>query len=134
MPVKAKIRFDYKAEAGQKRKLFWRRVDLREIAKENRARQVDLLRNLPFQGLMVTDLKVDYEPYLIPASESNPEAAYAPVELVVEADSIIDLMPLTLKEEFRKIKVFEPAELWLSNADVERFMFMINQEYWTEIQ
>lgn len=134
MPVKAKIRFDYKAEAGQKRKLFWRRIDLREIAKENRARQVDLLRNLPFQGLLVTDLKVDYDPYLVPASENNPEAAYAPVELVVEADSIIDLMPLTLKEEFRKIKVFEPVELWLSNADVERFIFKINQEYWTEIQ
>ncbi|MCL6590567.1 MAG: hypothetical protein K6U80_11480 [Firmicutes bacterium] len=134
MPVKAKIRFDYKAEAGQKRRLFWRRIDLREIARENRDRQVDLLKNLPFQGLSVTDLKVDYDPYLVPASENSPEAAYAPVELVVEADSIIDLMPLTLKEEFRKIKVFEPEEIWLSNAEVERFIFKMNQEYWAEIQ
>lgn len=134
MPVKAKLRFDYKAEAGQKRRLFWRRIDLREIAKENRAKQVDLLKNLPFQGLCVTELMEDYEPYLVPASDNNPEAAYAPVELVVEADSIIDLMPLTLKEEFRKIKVFEPAELWLSNAEVERFIFQMNQEYWAEVQ
>ena len=89
---------------------------------------------MPFQGLSVTDLKVDYDHYLGPASENSPEAAYAPVELVVEADSIIDLMPLTLKEEFRKIKVFEPEEIWLSNAEVERFIFKMNQEYWAEIQ
>lgn len=127
--MKAKIRFDYKAEPGTGRKFFWQHQDLRQMAKDIRAQKVSLLRNLPFQGLNVETLNVEQEVYVLPEEG----VAYAPVEMVVEADSLADLMPLTLREEFRKIKVLEPAALSLTNLDVERFLFRMNEEFRSEI-
>lgn len=132
MPVKAKIRFDYRAEPGSK-SFFRKQKDIRENARRIRANQVALLRNLPFQGLSVESLDLDHDVYLIAEGDNNQEIAYAPVEMVVEADSISDLMPLTLREEFRKIKVLEPAELHLSHNDVERFLFKVSEEYRQEL-
>ncbi len=132
MPVKARIRFDFKAEP-KGRRFFWQRCDLQETAKSLRAKKVSLLKSLPFQGVNVTDLDTHQEIYLIPNDANDQEVAYAPVELTVEAESLEDLMQLTLREEFRKIKVMEPAELRLSTADVERLLFRVTEEYREEI-
>ena len=129
--MKAKIRFDYKAEPATSRRFFWQRQDIREQAKEIRAKNVSLLQNLPFQGLMVESLDLEQQVYVI---EEDQEVAYAPVEMIVEADSIADLMPLTLREEFRKIKVLEPQALSLSNTDVERFLFRVSEEFRSEVE
>lgn len=132
-PVKVKIRFDFKADEDS-RKFFWQHRDLRQAAKELRAKQVALLRNLPFQGLNVETFNVDHEAYLVPETGPFRETAYAPVELIVQADSLEDLMQLTLREEFRTIKVLEPTEMLLSNGDVERLLFKVNEEYREELQ
>ncbi len=132
MSVKAKIRLDFKAEDGG-RKFFWKRRNLQEAAKILRSRQVSLLRNLPFQGLNVEELNEDGEVYSIPDIVNHGEVAYAPLELTVDADSIEDLMQFTLREEFRKIKILEPDELFLSNGEVERLLFRVNEEYRDEI-
>lgn len=131
--MKAKIRFDYKAEPASSRKFFWQRKDIRQQAQEIRAKNVSLLQNLPFQGLMVEKLDLEHEVYVV-ADDQDQEVAYAPVEMVVEADSIADLMPLTLREEFRKIKVLEPGALSLSSTDVERFLFRVSEEFRSEIE
>lgn len=133
MPVKAKIRYDFKAETGTRR-FFWKRNDLLEVAKKVRNQKVSLLRNLPLQGINVELLDVDHEVYLIPGDGQKQTTAYAPVEMVVEADSLEDLMPLTLREEFRKIKILEPNQLLVSNNEVERFIFRVNEEYRSEIE
>lgn len=132
MTVKAKIRFDFKANAGSRR-FFWQRRDLRETAKTIRHQRLALLRNIPFQGLNVAELNEDFEIYLMPDDNNGREAAYAPAELVVEADSIEDLMPLTLKEEFRKIKLLEPEKLMISNNEMEKFLYKMNTEYRNEV-
>jgi hypothetical protein len=132
-PVKAKIRFDYKAEM-ESRQFFWQRRDLRQIAKEIRTRQAALLKNMPFQGLSVEALNLEYDAYLVPGAGNMKETAYAPVELVVQADSIEDLMQLTLKEEFRTIRVIEPEEMLLSNGEVERLLFKVYEEYREELE
>lgn len=132
MSVKAKIRLDFKAEDGG-RKFFWKRRNLQEVAKTLRSKQVSLLRNLPFQGINVEELNEDREVYLIPDAENHREIAYAPLELTVNADSIEDLMEFTLKEEFRKIKILAPTEISLSNGEVERLLFKVNEEYREEI-
>lgn len=131
MPVKAKIRFDFKADTG-KRRFFWQRRDLRKAAREIRDRKVSLLKNLPFQGLNVEEFDLEHEIYLVHDNDSR-EVAYAPVELLVEADTIEDLMQLTLREEFRKIRVLEPDKLFLSNNEMERFLFKVNEEFRNEI-
>ncbi len=132
MTVKARIRLDFKAEAGG-RKFFWQRHNLQEIAKTVRSRQVSLLSNLPFQGLNVEALNEEREVYILSGGENRKEVAYAPLELVVEADSIEDLMQFTLREEFRKIKILEPDHISLSNGDLERLIFKVNEEYRDEI-
>lgn len=133
MPLKARIRFDYQVCAAERKKFFWQHLDLAKIAKEKRAKQVSLLKNLPFQGLNIADLTSDQEVYLVPEGENHPETACAPVEFLVEADSIEDLMQLTLREEFRKIKVIEPPEIFLTNSQVEKFLFKVNEEYHMEV-
>lgn len=132
MPVKAKIRLDFKAENGSKR-FFWQKPNLQETAENLRSQKVALLRNLPFQGIQIEELNVDHEVYLVPGDDNIREAAYAPVEMVVEADSLEDLAQLTLKEEFRKIKVLEPDKLQLSTNEMERFLFKVNEEYRSEL-
>lgn len=132
MPVKAKIRLDFKAE-NKSTQFFWQKRNLRETAKNLRAREVSLLRNLPFQGIQIEELNTEQEVYLVPGSANLREAAYAPVEMVVAADSLEDLTQLTLKEEFRKIKVLEPEKLQLSPNEMERFLFKVNEEYRSEI-
>lgn len=131
--MKAKIRFDFKAEPASSRRFFWQQTDIRQQAKEIRAKNVSLLQNLPFQGLMVEKLDQELEVYVIP-DDQDQEIAYAPVEMVVEADSISDLMPLTLREEFRKIKVLEPGACTLSSTDVERFLFRVSEEFRSEVE
>lgn len=133
MPVKAKIRLDYKANGGP-RKFLWQRQDLRETAKEIRVKNVALLRNLPFQGLNVADFDLEHEVFVVPGDGNVKETAYAPVELTVEADSLEELMQFTLKEEFRKIKILEPEKMQLSNGELERFLFKMNVEYRSEIE
>jgi hypothetical protein len=131
MPVKAKIRFDFKADVG-KRKFFWQRRDLGQAARAVRAQKVSLLKSLPFQGLSVAAFDLEHEVYLAPDEEAG-MVAYAPAEIVVEADSIADLMPLALRSEFRKIKLLEPEQLLLSPNEMERFLFTVNTEYRNEI-
>lgn len=133
MAFKAKIRLDFKAENDSAR-FFWQRRDLRQAAQSIREQKVSLLRNLPFQGIQVAELDPDHEVYLVPGEGSSGEAAYAPVEMVVEADSLEDLMQLTLREEFRKIKVLEPEKLFFSPTEMERFLFKVNEEYRSEIE
>jgi hypothetical protein len=131
MPVKAKIRFDFKAETG-KRRFFWQRRDLNQAAREIRAQKVSLLKSLPFQGLSMAEFDLGHEVYLVQNDEAK-AIAYAPVEMLVEADSIEDLMQLTLRTEFRKIKVLEPEKLLLSTNEMERFLFKVNEEFRSEI-
>lgn len=132
MSVKARIRLDFKAEAGG-RKFFWQRHNLQEAAKAVRSRQVSLLSNLPFQGVNVEDVKVDREVYVLSDVENRKETAYAPLELVVDADSIEDLIQFTLREEFRKIKIMEPDKISLTNGEMEKLIFKVNEEYRDEI-
>jgi hypothetical protein len=130
MPVKAKIRFDFKADTG-KRRFFWQRRDLNKAARELREVKVSLLKSLPFQGLNMTEFDMEHDVYLVQNDEAK-TVAFAPVEMLVEADSFQDLTQLTLRTEFRKIKVLEPDNLLLSTNEMERFLFKVNEEFRSE--
>ena len=87
------------------------------------------MKNLPWQGVTLEDLNADYEVYTVNQPEQGEKVAYAPVELTVTADSLEDLMAFVLRDEFRKIKILEPAELNLAATDVEKTIFKMGQEY-----
>lgn len=125
--VKAKVRFDYRGRAKPYRFLVGsQRAD--EVAVEIRDREVSLLRNVPLQGLRVLEVDTAADVYVVNDPVSGEDVAYAPVIIVVEADSIEDLVRFILREEFRKIEILEPAEMLVSHLDAERFLYRMGEE------
>ena len=128
VPIKARIRLDFRGEESR-RTLFMGKVPPETAAEEMRQRQIATLKNLPWQGVTLEDLNADYEIYTVNRPEQGEKVAYAPVELTVAADSLEDLLTFVLRDEFRKIKILEPAELKVSAVDVEKTIFKMGQEY-----
>jgi prolyl oligopeptidase PreP (S9A serine peptidase family) len=131
-PIRAQIRFDFHHEGRQRGFLFRKRSE--DYALEERERQVALLKNVPYQGITVEEIDSNRDIYTLSTAEKDSEVAFAPVEMMVRADSIEDLIAFTFREELRKIKIIEPAEMVLSNYDMERAIFKIAEEYRDELQ
>ncbi len=125
--LRLRVRFDYRGEAKQG-KLFSRMRMGEEIAEEVREQRAILLRNIPIQGVYVEDINANGEVYVVSDEASGREIAYAPVEFTLEADTIEDVIPLLLRDEFRKVEVMSPAEVLLDKHEVERIIYKINEE------
>jgi hypothetical protein len=82
----------------------------------------------------VEEIDSNRDVYTLTSSEKDGDVAFAPIEMVVRADSIEDLIAFTFREELRKIKIIEPTEMLLSNYDMERALFKISEEYRDELQ
>ena len=126
-PIRAQIRFDFHYD-GKSRGFFFRKRP-ETYAAEERERQVALFKNLPYQGITLEAIDDGGDVYTLMSPESDAETAYAPVELIVKADSIEDLIAFSLREELRKIKIIEPTEMILTNYDMERALFRMSEEY-----
>jgi hypothetical protein len=126
-PIRAQVRFDFSHE-GRSRGVFFRRRP-EECASEERERQVAILKNVPYQGIVLENIDAGREIYTLVSPNGNGETAYAPVEMTVLADSIEDLIAFTLREEMRRIKIIEPEEMVFSSYDVERALFRMTEEY-----
>ncbi|HEY8343974.1 MAG TPA: hypothetical protein VIL66_02155 [Bacillota bacterium] len=135
-PIRAKIRFDFRGETGRQSflgALAFGKTKPEEVAESIRQRRVAMLKNLPWQGVALEEIQADQEIYTIPEAEQGERLAYAPVELTVRADSLEDLLPFVLREEFRKIKIIEPEEMVFSNFDMERAIYKMGQEFRSEL-
>ncbi|HCM19088.1 MAG TPA: hypothetical protein DHW84_12725, partial [Firmicutes bacterium] len=89
-PVRARLRFDYRGEPKNRRFIFGSE-DPAQAAERVRERQVEILRNMPFQGLELENIEDGNEIYRLASDVPNEGlVAYAPVELTVIADSIED--------------------------------------------
>ena len=64
------------------------------MAEEVREQRATLLRNIPIQGVRIEDINTNGEVYVLTDETSGDEVAYAPVEFVLEADTIEDVIPL----------------------------------------
>ncbi len=125
--MRVKARFDYRGE-GKQGHVFWRGKEGEQVAEEIREQRAILLRNLPMQGVRIEEINTESEIYTVRDEQTNREVAYAPIEFVVDTDSIEDLIPFLLREEFRKIEVVAPTEIVLDKHDIERIIHRINEE------
>jgi hypothetical protein len=125
--LRFRVRFDYRGE-GKQGKLFSRMREGEEIAEEVREQRAILLRNIPIQGVRVEDINTNGEVYMVSDEASGREIAYAPVEFTLEADTIEDVIPFLLRDEFRKVEVISPIEVLLDKHQVERIIYKINEE------
>ncbi|MDO9535934.1 MAG: hypothetical protein Q7J85_11535 [Bacillota bacterium] len=123
--LKFKVRFDYKGKPRPARFFFGgKKTEI--VAQDFRDQQVALWRNVPLQGLLVENMDLG-EIYSVYDEEIDEELAFAPLELVVSADSLEDLLRFIVRDEFRRIEILEPASILLTNREVERLLFKINE-------
>lgn len=123
--IKFKVRFDYKGKPRPARFFFGgKRTEI--VAQEFREQQVALWRNVPLQGIKVENMDLG-EIYSVYDEELEDEVAFAPLELIVWADSLEDLLRFVLREEFRRIEIMEPPNLILTNKEIERLLFKMNE-------
>ncbi len=125
--VRARLRFDFKGLSRPARIFFGFRKP-QEVAAENREKQIVALRNVPIQGIAIEKLDGEGEIYTITDPTTGEDVAFAPVELLVQADSIEDLIRFALREEFRKIDILEPKEMFLSHYDAEKMLYQVGEE------
>ncbi len=123
--LKVRIRLDFKSEI--KNKLFGNK-NLIKAAEDAREQNVALLRNVPFQGVKVEDIDVGLEIYVVYDELIGEDVAYAPVFLTLEADTFEDVVRFIMRDEFRKIEILEPQEIYLTKQDAERLLFKMNTE------
>lgn len=123
--LKFKIRFDYKGKPRPPR-LFFGGKKTEDVALEIRDQQVSLWRNIPLQGLFVEDIELG-EIYNVYDEELDEDVAFAPLEMLVCADCLEDMLRFILREEFRRIEILEPRSIHLSNKETEKLLFKINE-------
>ena len=123
--LKFKVRFDYKGKPRPARFFFGgKKTEI--VAQDFRDQQVALWRNVPLQGLLVENMDMG-EIYSVYDEEIDEEIAFAPLELIVSADSLEELLRFIVRDEFRRIEILEPASILLTNREVERLLFKVNE-------
>ncbi|NLC12316.1 MAG: hypothetical protein GX767_08720 [Firmicutes bacterium] len=123
--MKVKIRFDYKGKHKPAR-FFWGGKNPHDVAQEAREQQVIMWRNIPIQGINVEKIDLG-EIYQVYNEDIEDNISYAPLELVIKADSLEDILSFVVREEFRRIDILEPDSIMLNNKEIERFLFKINK-------
>lgn len=122
-----KVRFDFKGEYRPGRFLFGGK-SVEQVAQETREEQIALLKNIPVQGVSFIDYDISSEPYVIYDEALGEKVAYAPCEITLHADSVEDIVRFVMREEFRKLEILEPSQMFLTNNDLERILFRMNEE------
>jgi hypothetical protein len=125
--LRLKVRFDYRGE-GKSGRVFWRNKEGEQVAEEIREQKAILLRNIPIQGVQILEINTNGEIYTVRDDGSGRDVAFAPIEFIVEADTIEDVLSFLLREEFRKIEVLHPAEFTLDRHEIERIIYKMNEE------
>jgi len=122
-----RVRFDFRGEYKPGRFLFGGKP-IEQVAEENREEQITLLKNIPLQGVAFKDYDISPEPYVVFDENLGERVAYAPAVITVHADSIEDMVRFIMREEFRKLEVIEPSQMYITNKDLERVLFKMNEE------
>lgn len=130
--IKFKVRFDYRGRSKPP-KLFFGGKNSENSAEDLRDQQMALWRNIPIQGVKVENIDLG-EIYSVYDEELEDEVAYAPMELLVSAHNLEDLVRFIVREEFRRIEFLEPETLELNKQLLEKLFFKMNEEMRNQIQ
>jgi hypothetical protein len=124
--IRARIRFDYRGRAKPSR-FFFGGKSSEDAAVELRQQQAALWRNVPVQGIMVEDVELG-DIYSVHDEELESDVAYAPLELEVWADALCYLVRFAVRDEFRRLKIMEPANVAMSVQDMEEVFFEVHEQ------
>lgn len=130
--IRFKVRFDFRGEYRPGKFLFGGK-SIEESAQESREEQVALLKNIPVQGVFFEDYDISSEPYVIHDESLGEKVAYAPAEIILNADSVEDMIRFIMREEFRKLEILEPSQIFMTNRDLEKILFKMNEEFKSQL-
>lgn len=125
--VRAEIRLDFKGISKPGR-LFFGGKNTEKVAEEVREQQVAILRNVPIQGIQIEDIDMSIEVYTVYDDINRNEVAYAPVKLLVVADTLQEVLRFIARDDFQKIEILEPDNIALSKYEIERLLFRVSEE------
>lgn len=125
--ILAKIRLDFKG-INKPGKLFFGGRNTEKVAEEAREQSVAMFRNIPMQGVTIEDIDMSIDVYTVYDDINNTDVAYAPVLLVISADTLQDVLRFVVRDEFRKIEILEPPGIQLTKQDIERLFFRMSEE------
>lgn len=123
--LRLRVRLDYRGEARGRFLLGGR--NSQQAAEETREHKVNLLRNLPMQGIEIEQVDMQQDTYTLYDEARGAEVAYAPVILTLRADGLEDVLRFLFWEEFRKVEILEPEELVFGKQQLERLLFKIGE-------
>ncbi len=126
-PIRVKVRLDFRGIGKAGRFLFGGKPS-DKAAEDIREQQVGIFRNVPIQGIQVEDIDVSSEVYMVQDEINNAEVAYAPVLLLIRAETLEDVVRFIARDDFRKIEIIDPPNLSLTRYDVERLLFRVAEE------
>jgi hypothetical protein len=125
--IRFRVRFDYRGEYKPGKFLFGGK-SIEQSAQDAREEQVTLLKNIPIQGVAFEDYDISQEPYIVFDDILGEKVAYAPAFLTINADSIEDMIKFVMRTEFRTLEVIEPTQMIVTNKDIEKVLFKMNEE------
>ncbi|MGB4504176.1 MAG: hypothetical protein WBI44_04705, partial [Syntrophaceticus sp.] len=120
-----RVRFEFKVVAGPFR-LFAKREDLKEKAAENRRKKVKILQQVPVKGINILEIDPHHTVYL--NEEEGRKVAYAPVEVIFEADSLEDAIPFLISKDFSNVELMYPDHVALSPQEFEQLIEKMNNK------
>ncbi|ACV62926.1 hypothetical protein Dtox_2097 [Desulfofarcimen acetoxidans DSM 771] len=125
--IMAKIRLDFRG-AGKPIKFSFNKKSIVRLAEENREQQAAIFRNIPMQGVNIEDINMGIDTYAVYDDILNTEVAYAPLELLVAADSLKDIFRFITRDDFRKIEIIDPPRLMFTSYEVENLLYKFHEE------
>ena len=126
-PLRVKVRMDFKGVGKPGRFLFGGKPS-DKAAEDLREQQVAVFRNVPIQGIQVEDIDMSTEVYMVHDEVTDSEVAYAPVILLLRAETLEDVVRFIARDDFRKIEIIDPPNMSLTRYDVERLLFRVAEE------
>ncbi|MGI5911490.1 MAG: hypothetical protein ACOX6E_02745 [Syntrophomonadaceae bacterium] len=125
--IRLKVRFDYMGRAKQGKRLFGNKGS-EQLAEEIRQHKVSQIRNIPLQGIHIEDIDMSQEIYSVIDEITGREVCYAPVIVILSANSFEDVVRFAMKEEFRIVEILEPEQITFSKLELERILLRVNEQ------
>jgi uncharacterized membrane protein len=120
-----RMRLEFKATARPFR-LFRKKKDLKEEAATLRRKRVPILQQVPIQGIDILEIDPHHTVYI--KDEDGRKAAYAPVEILFEAESLDDAIPFLVSKEFCNVELMYPEQVTLRPQEFERIIGKANDQ------
>ena len=128
--LRIRIRMDFRGEEEIGR-FFFGSKSSEFMAKKARDEQIELLKNIPIQGIDFEKFDASLDVYFIQEQDKKgrkKEIAYAPVLITFTADRLEDVIPLLTNRTLRKVEIISPEKITLEKSALEGLLYSFHKQ------